>query len=354
MNEYAQKIKDTLTARYRDEEWPALLRQTDEWSVTRPLEGLRILDATPLYSNTLGKFMALLAAGAEVYVPWRYQLPLDQSVLDRLGEYGVKRARRGDDNFDIVLDCSGQCAQLHPTLGFCELTRSGVPRYERVHSPVFIVDSSRIKRIEAVLGTGESFFRALSQLGHSDVEGRRLLVVGYGKVGHGITYYARKNGMKITVADEIDKSGELPGDVAFVNTGDPEAFREAVLHSWCVVTATGKISALRHKLDAPAVIESPVLLANMGVEDEYGSAIPNHRVLNNKHPLNFILDDPTSMRFIDATMALHNACALELLIQDLPHRALSPSPDIEKHILDTVREKGIISSDLEVVNSEAL
>ena len=354
MNSFVQKIKDTLMARYRAEEWPALLQQAEEWAETRPLEGLRILDATPLYCNTLGKFMALLSAGAEVCVPWRYTLPYDRDVLKRLGDFGVSCAKRGDDNFDIILDCSGQNAQLHPTLGFCELTRSGVPRYERVHSPVYLVDASRIKRIEAVLGTGESFFRALNQLGHSDVAGRRLLVVGYGKVGHGITYYARKKGMKVTIADEVDKSGELPGDVNFVSVSDSEAFNDAILHSWCVVTATCKISALRHKLNVPAVIESPVLLANMGVEDEYGSSIPDSRVLNNKHPLNFMLSDPTSMRFIDATMALHNACALELLSQDLPHRGLTPPPDVEEHILNAVRTKGIIRDDLELVSSEVL
>ena len=63
MNAYAEKIRNFLSSYYTPEEWPTLLWQAEEWSQSRPLEGLRVLDGTPLYRNTLGKFMALLAAG---------------------------------------------------------------------------------------------------------------------------------------------------------------------------------------------------------------------------------------------------------------------------------------------------
>lgn len=345
MNNNARRIKDYLLSFYPENEWPTLLYQAETWAASKPLDGLRILDATPLYRNTLGKFMALLAAGAEVYVPWKTRLPADETLSGRLEEFGIRRANRGDDFFDIILDCSGQCTRLTPTLGFCELTRSGVPRYERAKRPVFNVDDSRIKQIETTLGTGESFFRALNQLGHAPSAGRRLLVIGYGKVGKGITYYARKNGMSVTVADLVDKSGELPGDIGFASVQDTEALHEAIMHSWCVVTATGRISALRHKLHPSEIVNSPILLANMGVEDEYGSQIPEHRVLNHKQPLNFILDDPTGMRFIETTMALHNACGLDLLTQDLPHRILPPCPDVEEQLLQIALERGKIAED---------
>ena len=62
MNAYAEKIRDFLSSYYTPEEWPTLLWQAEEWSQSRPLEGLRVLDGTPLFRNTLGKFMALLAA----------------------------------------------------------------------------------------------------------------------------------------------------------------------------------------------------------------------------------------------------------------------------------------------------
>ncbi len=349
MNESARRLQEYLLPLYPAEEWPCLLAQAEEWSRTRPLEGLRILDATPLYRNTLGKFMALLAAGAELYVPWRSALPAAPEVRAMLPQFGIRTAAKGDDFFDIVLDCAGQCNRLTPTLGTCELTRSGVARYERAHFPVFLADSGRIKRLETVLGTGESFFRAMEKLGHNQMAGRRLVVVGYGKVGRGVVYYALKRGMKVTVADQLDKHAELPAGVDFVSTLDTEDLNEAVLHAWCVVTATGHISALRRKLRAAEVTDAPVLLANLGVEDEFGPEIAESRVLGNKKPINFILDEPTRMRYIETTMALHNACALELLTEDLPHKCLLPCEDTEDRLLAIARSRGVIAAEIDEV-----
>ncbi len=346
MNEAAQRIKDYLIPFYPEQEWPCLLQQAEEWSQTRPLAGLRILDATPLFRNTLGKFMPLIAAGAEVCVPWRPLLPTSPEVEALLPRFGIHRAAKRENNFDIILDCAGQCNRLTPTLGASELTRSGVARYERATFPVFNVDGGRIKRIETILGTGESFLRAMAALGYPNLRGNRLLVVGYGKVGRGIVLYARKAGMEVKVADLVDKSGEMPPGVGFVSVNDSEAFHAEILRSWCMVTATGQVSALRRKLNPAAVIDSPVLLANLGVEDEFGPAIPENRVLNRKKPLNFLLEEPTRMRFIETTMALHNACALELLTADLPHCSLLPPPDVEERLLATACAAGLDLSEL--------
>ncbi len=346
MNDAAQRIREYLLPFYPEQEWPTLLWQAEEWSRTRPLEGLRILDATPLYRNTLAKFMPLLAAGAEVCVPWRSLLPTSAEVEAQLPRLGIRRAEKKDNSFDIILDCAGQCKRLRPVLGACELTRSGVSHYERAPFPVFNVDGSSIKRIEAILGTGESFLRALARLGHTEMAGRRLVVAGYGKVGRGIVHYARRAGMRVTVADLEDKSSELPQGVDFVNVKDCEAFNAEVLRSWCLVTATGQMGAMRRKLNPAAIIDSPVLLANMGVEDEFGPAFSESRVLGRKKPLNFLLEDPTLMRFIETTMALHNACALELLTADLPHGSLLPPADVEQSLLAVACERGLIAGDM--------
>lgn len=340
MNASAQRLKEYLLAYYPPNEWPTLLHQAEDWAATEPLAGLRILDASPIFRNTLGKFMALLASGADVYVPHRSNMPSDPAIVSMLADFGIRTANKGQNDFDIVLDCAAQCVRCTPTLGYAELTRSGVPIYERARRPVIVADAGRIKRVETTLGTGESFFRALAQLGYDELEGRRLLVVGYGKVGRGLVHYARKHGMKVMVADVEDKSGELPGDVGFVNVNDREDLNDTVLHAWCVVTATGRINALHNKLDAPAVIASPVLLANMGIDDEFGTKIPPHRVLNDKKPLNFILSEPTRMCFIETTMALHNACALELLTPDLPNHCISPAPDVEERLLNIAATHG--------------
>ena len=353
MNEQAEMIRRYLEQFYTPAEWPTLLWQAEAWAQFRPLEGLRVLDGTPLYRNTLGKFMALIAAGAEVWVPERPGMPYDAEVMQMLPEFGIRKAPRGMDDFDIILDCSGQFCELHPRLGFAELTRSGVHRYHHPHHPVILADSGRIKRLETILGTGESFFRALNQLGHSELKGQKLLIIGYGKVGCGVLYYALKQGMVVSVADIADKRQDLPGNVSFIDANDADALNEAIAGSWCTVTVTGRIAALRHVLRPTQIVPAPVLLANLGVEDEYGALIPESRVLNNKKPLNFILEEPTSMRFIETTMALHNACALELLTADLPHACMPPAQDVEERLLDIACTRGLIGDDARHVLAKA-
>ena len=144
MNANAQHIKDYLLGYYPPEEWPSLLHQAEEWAKTKPLAGLRVLDACPIFRNTLGKFMALLAAGAEVYVPRRPDMPCDPAVTALLPDFGIHTAEKGQDDFDIVLDCAAKCARCTPSLGYAELTRSGVPVYERTRRPVIVADAGRI------------------------------------------------------------------------------------------------------------------------------------------------------------------------------------------------------------------
>lgn len=353
MKHQVARLRDYLLQYYPAEEWPTLLYQAEEWAVTRPLEGLRIMDATPLFRNTLAKFMALMAAGAHVSIPWRSSLPADAGVVAQLADFGIGQAARGNQSFDIVLDCAGDNSRLRPALGSCELTRTGVQRYERASFPVFVADAGRIKHVETMLGTGESFFRALRHLGHRNVEGRQLMVVGYGKVGRGVVHYARQYGMRVVVADRVDKSGILPPGVDFVRVDDGVAMARAALSAWCIVSVTGSMGALRHRLPVAELVTSEVLLATLGVEDEFGPEIPESRVLNHKRPLNFMLAEPTAMRFIETTMALHNACALELLTADLPHGCMLPPPDVEERLLRVAREKGRIGPEIEWAEADA-
>lgn len=350
MNAQAAKILDYLAPFYQPEEWPTLQWQAEQWSRTKPLAGLKVLDGTPVFRNTLAKYMVLVAAGAEVWVPARPGVPSDPAVMQQLEGFGIHKAPRGMDDFDIVLDCGGQFCELHPRLGAAELTRTGVHRYTHPKHPVILADSGQIKHIETVLGTGEGFFRAMQQLGYSDFAGRKLLIIGFGKVGRGVLHYALKYGLKARVADRVDMRKELPAGVSFVDANDAEALSQAVAESWCAVTVTGHVAALRKVLRPAMIIPSPVLLANLGLEDEYGSAIPASRVLNQKQALNFILEEPTSMRFIETTMALHNACALELLTADLPRRGIIPNRDVEEQLLHIACTKGLIGEDVRSLN----
>ena len=156
---------------YEKNEYPALVALQSEWSETRPFEGLRVLVATPIYRNTMTQYRALVAGGAELLVGLSGMN--DPDVVDFMGEWGVSvvtpaemlEAESRGEFVDLVLDCAGPFAGLHPKIGFVELTRSGVQYYKDAKKPVFVADSGIVKRIETSLGTGDGYFRALEKLG---------------------------------------------------------------------------------------------------------------------------------------------------------------------------------------------
>ena len=59
-------IEELLRHTYQESEYPALKEQMQHWSKKSPLDGMQLLDATPVYRNTLLKYLALIAAGAQL------------------------------------------------------------------------------------------------------------------------------------------------------------------------------------------------------------------------------------------------------------------------------------------------
>lgn len=341
-------ILDGLEEFYSAAEFPVLLEQCREWSKSRPFEGKRLLDGTPVYRNTFAKYAALLAGGAELYVPHPDIMPHDPEILAKLPEYGISviDPAAASVAFDVVLDCAGNFSRVPSRYGYVELTKSGGEHYRHSSAPVYMVDDSLIKHIETCLGTGESFFRAMCQLNHTDWHKGPLLVIGYGKVGQGIVINALEQGIQTVVSDIAPKQKDLPPGIPFVPADDRAAFNSVLRNAYCAVTATGTEHAMQRIADPSVVATRPVLLANMGVDDEWGPNIPAERVLNGRKPLNFILDDPTSMCFIDPPLALHNAGALELISNDHPPGMFPPPAALEEDYMNIIRAAGLISADL--------
>ena len=209
----------------------------------------------------------------------------------------------------------------------------------------------RIKRIETCLGTGESYFRAMAQLGYSKWQGKSVVIFGSGKVGSGLITYAHRYGSRITV---VTRPGEITDRIralcdVVIDASDGIAIAEAVSQANAVVTATGVPGAATAACPADVFIRSKALLANMGVEDEFGAGVPAGRVLEAKRPLNFILKDPTLMKYIDATMALHNEGAVILASKKMPAGLLEPDAATEERLLSICRERGIISDELNYI-----
>lgn len=349
-------IVELLEETYCKEEYPALFEQFSLWERCKPLAGARLLDATPVFRNSLLKYRALIAAGASLTVGVSSVMANDRGIVGLLQRCGISVCNADEcdrgASFDIILDCAGAFSFLSPRIGFVELTRSGAGAYGKCCRPVFFADGGKIKRIETCLGTGESFFRAMRYLGFDEWKGRKLVLFGCGKVGSGILYYAYKAGARCVV---VTDTGCIPERVkcfaeCFVDFRNIREIVKVLKGAYAVVTATGVRNALRD-VPAEALTGCGALLANMGVEDEFGPSIDAKYVLNGKRTLNFILEEPTLLRYIDATMALHNAGALFLLEQRLPaeYRFILPPADIENGILSVTRRNGLIGDDMDII-----
>lgn len=341
------RIADYLGTFYRPEEHPALNAQIRLWEKNRPFAGAKLLDGTPVFRNTIVKYLALLAGGADLTVSVGRGIPHDPAILPQLTRFGLRIADDAarHETYDVVLDCAGVHADTPVRRGFVELTRSGMYRYRNAARPVFLADESRIKVIETGLGTGDGFRRGMAKFSFGDFHGRRIVLFGCGKVGRGIALHVLSGGAELTVVDR--ETVPVPAGSRLILLDDRAGVEAALDGAWCVVTATGIRHALAGKFDAAKLAASETILANMGVEDEFGPEIPEERVLNRKQPLNFVLEEPTLLKYIDPTMALDNFGALQLLTCDLPAGLNLPMPEQEEEILRTVREAGEITAELD-------
>ena len=366
---------EIVNSAYTHREYPALDSLSAEWRLSRPFEGLRVLVATPIFRNTLLEYRALLAGGAELVAgraggEGGTSMPCDAKIVDLRRESGIPlltpaEVLAGESEgafFDLILDCAGQFSACHPRHGFVELTRSGVQFFEKSSLPVYVADSGIVKRIETCLGTGEGYFRALEQLGFAEgaPEGgtppaTRLLVFGSGKVGSGIALQGVRRGCAVTVATDTQRAGGAndfsqvlsQNGVAVLDFRDYAAVSSAIAESRLVVTATGVKGALDHPQIVEALLASDAVLANMGVEDEYGPGVPAARVLAEKKPLNFILEEPTHLKYIDASLALHVALG-ELLVRGTQKETgpMDPPSELEQKIIMVTINQGAIGDEL--------
>lgn len=346
------KISDAIGNKYSKSEYPTLDYQIKEWSVSKPLMGLSVLDATPVFRNTMTKYLALIAAGASLTVGISDIVPRDENTVAFLRSLGVRvvKSEEGPHTFDLILDCTASFACHTAKIGYVELTRSGVAQYSGCAKPVFVADGGRIKRIETILGTGESLFRAMRSLGYDSWMDKKIVVVGSGKVGSGIIIYGYSAGAEVyAVTDPTSVSENIAKRCTqIIDYRDKEAFAEAVKDAFMVVMATGHREAIADEKMQEVMVNSSAILVNMGAEDEFGEAIPVSRVLNEKCPLNFILDEPTHLKYIETTMALHNQGALYVI--ENPHLVgtVDPPCQMEDELLE-IAKTGVIASELKLI-----
>ena len=87
-------------------------------------------------------------------------------------------------------------------------------------------------------------------------------------------------------------------------------------------------------------------MAAIGIEDEWGDELPMERRLCGGTAVNFLLDEPTRLRYIDATMALSNAAVLELKNGGVAAGVHRIPPSVESYYWQAVEDGGLISNEL--------
>lgn len=348
MVEHLSKI---CAARYSSQEYPSLASQWARFRAERPFAGKKLLDCTPLFTNTLVKFLPLLAGGAELTVSVSDRIPHDPevlAVLDRVGIPFVVNGTVADDAFDVILDCDGSRAAARPTIGVCELTRSGIYHYAEAGRPVVLVDASKIKEIETTIGTGNGYLRAMRELGYRDWKGRRIVIFGQGKVGRGVAYYCAREGAHVVAVDRLDAGIVFDRNSVseVVDCRDVAAVKRAVRGADHLITATGVRGAMCGYGFTDADLKGVVISA-IGIEDEWLTARDPATLVNGGRAVNFRLAEPTLLRYIDPTMALSNESARDLVEGRIAEKGIVPPlADSEKRCLEPIVECGLIAEEL--------
>ena len=305
----------------------------------QPYRGLRILHNVPLYKNTLLKIEPLVVGGGIVTVTSPNFSSYDQEAVDLLESCQVSVEldhSKIKDDYDFVLDAGGEFKELiTPRIGAAELTKSGEKIYSdpKITYPVINVDNSQLKQLETKLGTGDGLVRGLTFYLNDDFHGKAFVLFGYGKVGSGAALALKQYTSDITIVecdqDRILEAKEDGFDVLVNN--DKQAIEKVLSNCYGVITATGK-KGLITDYYSPELFKHKVL-SNLGIDDEYGSAFTNDEVLNNKQAINFRLDDPTEIKYMDPIFYAHNI-VIDLILSGDFTPGLHPFPeDLDKSIL---------------------
>ena len=321
-----------------EKDYPCLFEQYQRFLAAKPQAGKRILHATPLFSNVIPKLLPLMASGAELVVSSPPNITMDAAAVRFLESLGVTCTATVDaaEKFDFVLDCTGSYAHLAMNIGAVELTKSGRDYYQETQHACVLVDDSKIKLIEDMLGTSDGLIRALNQLGYT-VNNKNVMLFGYGKVGKGVYLRLKNEGAHVNLVDIARPSDSIEH---FIAAADKTAVQKQAKACDFIITATGVRQLIETSYDIGYFKNGPTLV-NIGAEDEYGPSFAEEEILNQKAPVNFVLDEPTQLKYLDATFALHNEGTVQLLDESLPPGIHKPRFIDERKFLAISAEAGI-------------
>lgn len=283
----------------------------ERFAAERPFSGERVAFGHILVRNSMPLVEALWRGGAEVLISDALQGSASGFVKAELARHDVRLwpADEAAAHGELHLDVNALLGRRRTPRAASEITRTGILHYERLGCPVVSADDSMAKRIEAYHGTGDGFVRAYQQFRpHEPLPGRRIVQLGYGKIGRGLAASCRRAEMEICVIDRDPAAVDRAREEGFhaVALAEGAAVERALREAQIVVAVTGVPGGVGRTLDPAWLRASRPVLVNLGAEDEFGPAIRDDEVLAGKGPpFNHHLAEPTLNRYIDPSLAAH-------------------------------------------------
>jgi hypothetical protein len=128
----------------------------------------------------------------------------------------------------------------------------------------------------------------------------------------------------------------LNGFSAFSIQKDIEAIKILLGSTNCAITATGVKNCISQHLSL-SHFHTVEYLVNMGTHDEWGPSFPKDRILFNKRPLNFMLDYPTKVCYLDPIFAVLACATIDIMDYEQAQQFIIKKPNTatEKKVLNT-------------------
>lgn len=304
--------------KYDSQDIPFLTRLKQKMKNFHPYQGMKVFHNIPLSFEAVIKIEPLLLGGADIVASCVTCVSPNQAAVNILNEANVKMDldKRYVEAFDVYLDCCAEMIKFPiPSLGTVELTQTGSALYKNSTPPypVISIDDSILKNLETI-GTGHSCVKAIIKLTKQPIDNKKVMVFGYGKVGKGIVKALKKCTKDIVVVEKdqklLDALDKLNfKSIAATNTND---LKRELKNTYCIISATGIKGCISNYFDKEEL--AGIYLANAGAEDEFGAKFSENDVLFSKRPVNFSLDEPTLLYYLDPILYAHNI-ALDLLLE---------------------------------------
>jgi len=298
----------------------------------KPYLGLKILHNMPIMISDLLKIDCLVMSGANVTVTIPKFAKSDPKAIKLVKNSKVLYIPQHNfsESYDILLDCCGELGEsTKPNIGAIEITQTGANKYRhmQIDYPVISIDDSKLKYLEDSIGSADGLMRAIKKVIKDDLNNKKYIVFGFGKVGIGIARELKKISNNVTVIDKNSLVLNYAKRLGYqtIISSDKDKINKFVKDAFCIITATGDKGFISRELNSNQFKNKH--LVNIGAEDEFGEKFKSNEVYNEKMPINFILKEPTKIEYLDPAYYAHNT-SIDLILNNNFSHKVHPLPSI--------------------------